>query len=184
MNNKLVYLPLVLFLTIIATLFWQLKRNARGDFTTSIESALVGHPLPKLKLAALQTPEEIYDNQRLALGHPFLINVWATWCPTCHAEHQYLNTLSRQKITIIGLNYKDSRQSALSWLNQLGNPYTINLFDAEGMAGLDLGVYGAPETFLVDAKGIIRYRHAGAIDANIWQHEIEPLWRKYRAQEE
>jgi cytochrome c biogenesis protein CcmG, thiol:disulfide interchange protein DsbE len=182
MQSKLIYLPLLLFVAIVGALFWQLKRNAEGKLPTSLESALVGNPLPELKLPALDKPNEYYDKQRLNLGHPYLINVWATWCPTCQAEHQYLNNLSRQGVTIVGINYKDSRQAALTWLNQLGNPYTLNLFDGDGMAGLDLGVYGAPETFLVDGQGIIRYRHAGALDADIWQQEIIPLWRQYRVQ--
>lgn len=184
MNNRLIYLPFLLFKAIIVVLFWQLKRNAQVELPTTLESAFVGHPLPNLKLVTLKKPNTYYDNQRLNFGHPYLINIWATWCPTCHVEHQYLNKLSRQGITIIGMNYKDSRHAALTWLDELGNPYILDLFDGDGMAGLYLGVYGAPETFLVDANGIIRYRHAGALDDKIWQKEILPLWRQYRVQRE
>uniref|UniRef100_UPI0038F8041D DsbE family thiol:disulfide interchange protein n=1 Tax=Streptomyces galilaeus TaxID=33899 RepID=UPI0038F8041D len=89
-------------------------------------------------------------------GEPLLLNVWATWCPTCYAEHYYLNKLADQGVKIIGLNYKDDRNKAVGWLNELGNPYLISLFDGNGMLGLDLGVYGAPETFLIDANGVVR----------------------------
>ena len=108
-----------------------------------------------------------------------LLNVWATWCPTCRAEHQYLNQLSAQGVRVVGLNYKDDRQKAIVWLKELGNPYSLSLFDGDGMLGLDLGVYGAPETFLIDGKGIIRYRHAGDLNARVWESEIKPLWDKY-----
>ncbi len=100
----------------------------------------------------------------LTQGKPVLLNVWATWCPTCRAEHQYLNQLSAQGIRVVGMNYKDDRQKAISWLKELGNPYALSLFDGDGMLGLDLGVYGAPETFLIDGNGIIRYRHAGDLN--------------------
>jgi cytochrome c biogenesis protein CcmG/thiol:disulfide interchange protein DsbE len=88
----------------------------------------------------------------LTQGKPVLLNVWATWCPTCRAEHQYLNQLSAQGVRVVGLNYKDDRQKAIVWLKELGNPYSLSLFDGDGMLGLDLGVYGAPETFLIDGK--------------------------------
>ncbi|STI47520.1 thiol:disulfide interchange protein (cytochrome C-type biogenesis protein) [Escherichia coli] len=108
-----------------------------------------------------------------------LLNVWATWCPTCRAEHQYLNQLSAQGIRVVGMNYKDDRQKAIRWLKELGNPYALSLFDGDGMLGLDLGVYGAPETFLIDGNGIIRYRHAGDLNPRVWEEEIKPLWEKY-----
>ena len=79
----------------------------------------------------------------------------------------------------MGLNYKDNRVKAVNWLNTLGNPYALSLYDGNGMLGLDLGVYGAPETFLIDGKGIIRYRHAGDMNARVWQQQVEPLWNKY-----
>ena len=109
-----------------------------------------------------------------------LLNVWATWCPTCYAEHQFLNKLSAQGIRVVGLNYKDERQKAIKWLNDLGNPYSLSLYDNNGLLGLDLGVYGAPETFLIDGDGIVRYRHAGDLNDRIWEEEIKPLWLKYQ----
>lgn len=179
MNRKLLYIPLVLFLLLATALLWQLMRNADGDDPTRLESALVGKPIPVFRLESLDKPGKIYDQSMLTNGKPLLLNVWATWCPTCRAEHQYLNTLSAQGVRVVGLNYKDDRQKAITWLNDLGNPYTLSLYDGDGMLGLDLGVYGAPETFLIDGKGIIRYRHAGDLNQQVWDRELKPLWDKY-----
>ncbi|VDY65603.1 Cytochrome c biogenesis protein CcmG [Shimwellia blattae] len=98
--------------------------------------------------------------------------------PTCHAEHQFLNQLAGQGVRIVGMNYKDTRQKALNWLKDYGNPYSLSLFDGNGMLGMDLGVYGAPETFLIDGKGIVRWRHAGALDDSVWQQQLKPLWEQ------
>ncbi|MCU5772831.1 DsbE family thiol:disulfide interchange protein [Erwiniaceae bacterium BAC15a-03b] len=180
MNKKILYIPLVLFLLLAAALLYQLSRNANGDDPTLLESALIGKPVPQFKLESLDQPGKIYDQAVLNDGQPILLNVWATWCPTCRAEHQYLNTLAQQGIRVVGLNYKDNRQKAVNWLNTLGNPYALSLYDGNGMLGLDLGVYGAPETFLIDGNGIIRYRHAGDMNERVWQQEVKPLWDKYR----
>ncbi|WP_067705796.1 DsbE family thiol:disulfide interchange protein [Erwinia sp. ErVv1] len=179
MNKKILYLPLVLFLLVAAALMWQLTRNANGDDPTLLESALVGKPVPVFKLESLNQPGTTYDRTVLTDGKPVLLNVWATWCPTCRAEHQYLNVLAAQGVRVVGLNYKDDRGKAINWLNTLGNPYALSLYDGDGMLGLDLGVYGAPETFLIDGKGIIRYRHAGDMNADVWAKEVKPLWDKY-----
>lgn len=154
MKRNVLLLPLLIFLLIAAALLWQLARNAEGDDPAALESALTQ-------------------------GKPVLLNVWATWCPTCRAEHQYLNRLAAQGIRVVGLNYKDDRAKAVAWLHTLGNPYALSLSDSDGMLGLDLGVYGAPETFLIDGKGIIRYRHAGDLNARVWESEMKPLWDKY-----
>ena len=179
MNRKLLFIPLALFLALAAALFWQLMRNADGDDPTTLESALIGKPVPTFRLESLENPGQHYQADVLTQGKPVLLNVWATWCPTCRAEHQYLNQLSAQGVRVVGLNYKDDRQKAIVWLKELGNPYSLSLFDGDGMLGLDLGVYGAPETFLIDGKGIIRYRHAGDLNARVWESEIKPLWDKY-----
>ncbi|MDW8846806.1 DsbE family thiol:disulfide interchange protein [Erwinia sp. MMLR14_017] len=179
MNKKILYIPLVLFLLLAAALMWQLNRNANGDDPTLLESALVGKPVPVFKLESLDQPGKTYDQSVLTDGKPILLNVWATWCPTCRAEHQYLNTLASTGVRVVGLNYKDDRHKAINWLNSLGNPYALSLYDGDGMLGLDLGVYGAPETFLIDGKGIIRYRHAGDLNNEVWNREVKPLWEKY-----
>nr|Q9Z645.1 RecName: Full=Thiol:disulfide interchange protein DsbE; AltName: Full=Cytochrome c biogenesis protein CcmG [Tatumella citrea]AAD19543.1 CcmG [Tatumella morbirosei] len=179
MNKKILFIPLVLFLLLAAALLWQFNRNADGDDPTLLESALVGKPVPVFKLESLQNPGQLYSQKALINGKPLLLNVWATWCPTCRAEHEYLNTLAEKGVRVVGLNYKDNRVKAINWLNTLGNPYALSLYDGDGMLGLDLGVYGAPETFLIDGKGIIRYRHAGDLNAEVWKDEVQPLWNKY-----
>ncbi|CAH0197427.1 thiol:disulfide interchange protein DsbE [bacteria symbiont BFo1 of Frankliniella occidentalis] len=179
MSKKILYIPLILFLLLAAALLWQLTRNANGDDPTRLESALVGKPVPVFKLESLDQPGKTFDQSVLTDGKPLLLNVWATWCPTCRAEHQYLNTLATKGVRVVGLNYKDDRQKAINWLNTLGNPYALSLYDGDGMLGLDLGVYGAPETFLIDGHGIIRYRHAGDLNERVWNDEVKPLWQKY-----
>lgn len=179
MNRKILFIPLFLFLLLAAALMWQLSRNANGDDPTRLESALVGKPVPEFRLESLELPGKVYDRSVLLTGQPLLLNVWATWCPTCRAEHQYLNTLATQGVRVVGLNYKDDRLKAVNWLNTLGNPYILSLYDGDGMLGLDLGVYGAPETFLIDGRGIIRYRHAGDMNEQVWRNELEPLWQQY-----
>lgn len=180
MNRKLLFIPLVLFLLLVLAFVVQLQRNAGGEDPTMLESALIGKPVPEFKLESLDKPGQTYDQKVLRDGKPILLNVWATWCPTCYAEHKYLNTLAAQGIRVVGLNYKDDRKKAIQWLNELGNPYALSLFDGNGMLGLDLGVYGAPETFLIDGEGIIRYRHAGDLNEQVWQQKILPLYRKYQ----
>ncbi|MGX9741089.1 DsbE family thiol:disulfide interchange protein [Pseudocitrobacter corydidari] len=179
MTRKALFLPLALFLALAVALLWQLMRNAGGDDPTSLESALIGKPVPAFRLESLSNPGEVYDRSVLVSGKPLLLNVWATWCPTCRAEHQFLNQLSAQGVRVVGMNYKDDRQKAVDWLNRLGNPYSLSLFDGNGMLGLDLGVYGAPETFLIDGQGVIRWRHAGALDDRVWREQLAPLWRQY-----
>ncbi|PLR33977.1 DsbE family thiol:disulfide interchange protein [Chimaeribacter californicus] len=179
MNRKLLFIPLILFLLLATAFVVQLQRNAHGDDPTRLESALLGKPVPVFTLASLAEPGKTYSQSVLHDGKPLLLNVWATWCPTCRAEHQYLNSLAAQGVRVVGLNYKDDRAKAVNWLNTLGNPYALSLYDGDGMLGLDLGVYGAPETFLIDGQGIIRYRHAGDLNAEVWQREVAPLYRKY-----
>ncbi|AFJ47229.1 DsbE family thiol:disulfide interchange protein [Shimwellia blattae] len=179
MKRHMLMIPLAVFLVIAALLLWQLARNAGGDDPTRLESALIGQPVPAFRLESLDTPGKYYQSTLLAGGKPVLLNVWATWCPTCRAEHEYLNQLAARGVRVIGLNYKDDGHKAREWLTTLGNPYVLSLSDASGMLGLDLGVYGAPETFLIDGNGIIRYRHAGDLNARVWETTLRPLWEKY-----
>lgn len=174
MNKKLL-LPLIIFLVLIIAFFVQLQRNAQGDDPKALESALIGKPVPN------KTLYDLFENKALdeaifKQGKPILLNVWATWCPTCYAEHQYLNELAAQGITIIGLDYKDQNDKAIKWLKDLKNPYQFVLKDEKGSFGLDLGVYGAPETFIIDGKGIIHYRHAGDVNANVWSQKLKPIY--------
>ena len=168
------FIPLLLFV-VIALVFLALeKRMSTGDYDPSaLPSALVGQSVPAFELTALADAsvfKTVAD-----IKPPALLNVWATWCVACRVEHEYLNTLAESGIRVYGLNYKDDRIEAQRWLQQLGNPYTFVIFDKEGSLGLNLGVYGAPETYVLDANGIIRYRHVGILDKRVWQKSIIPL---------
>ena len=163
MNRVLLTVPLVIFL-LMGVLFWI---GLGKEDKTSLPSPLIGKPFPEFNLDVVE------DGRHLTTadlkGAPVLVNVWATWCPTCKAEHAFLNTLAAEGIQIIGINYKDETQKALKWLDDYGNPYLYNLSDPDGMLGLELGVYGAPETFLVDSEGIIRGKHIGDLNPLVWQ---------------
>jgi cytochrome c biogenesis protein CcmG/thiol:disulfide interchange protein DsbE len=112
------------------------------------------------------------------IGEVVLVNVWATWCFACRIEHPMLNDLAKQGVKIVGLNYKDQRSEAIKWLDDRGNPYLFNIFDTEGSLGFDLGVYGAPETYLVDVEGTIRHRRVGVVDQRIWDKEFRDLYQQ------
>lgn len=149
----------------------------RGLFSDprKLESALIGQPVPEFALQDLFDLGKRHDRSLLT-GRPLLLNVWATWCPTCQSEHAYLAQLAGEGVSIIGMNYKDDRNKAIGWLRDLGNPYQVTLYDPDGMLGLDLGVYGAPETFFIDSKGIIRYRHVGDINPEVWQSTLKAVY--------
>lgn len=169
MKRLKLFVPLAIFLVLAIFLYVGLGNNPN-----EVPSALVGKPLPNVTLPSLLDDKQIASSE--LVGKPFLLNVWATWCPTCINEHPFLMQLAEQGVPIVGLNYKDEDEKAKGWLEQLGNPYTHNLVDAEGRMGLNLGVYGAPETFIVDAKGIIRHRHAGDLNARVWQGKLAPIY--------
>lgn len=175
--NKKRYIPLIIFLGLVFAFFVQLQRNAQGDDPKALESALIGKSVPGKILQDL-FENKTYDNQVFKQGKPLLLNVWATWCPTCYAEHQYLNKLAAQGINIIGLDYKDNSEKAIKWLRDLGNPYQVVLKDEKGSFGLDLGVYGAPETFIIDGNGVIHYRHTGDVNENVWNEKLSPIYNK------
>ncbi|CDT26207.1 DsbE family thiol:disulfide interchange protein [Vibrio coralliirubri] len=177
MNKKILFIPLIAFMVLAGIFATQLMRNQSGDDPTKLESVLIGKPVPEFGLEDLEQPGKFHD-QAIFKGEPLLLNVWATWCPTCYAEHSYLNKLADQGVKIIGLNYKDDRNKAVGWLKELGNPYLISLFDGNGMLGLDLGVYGAPETFLIDANGVVRYRHVGDVNPTNWVSTLEPMYQE------
>lgn len=179
--NKKLFLPLAVFLVLVIAFFVQLQRNAQGDDPKALESALIGKPVPSKTLYDLFDNKPV-DGEIFKQGKPILLNVWATWCPTCYAEHQYLNELAAQGVTIIGLDYKDQNDKAIKWLKDLKNPYQIVLKDEKGSFGLDLGVYGAPETFIIDGKGIIHYRHAGDVNAKVWEQKLKPIYDKLAEQ--
>lgn len=165
------YLAPLLIFALLVGVFWL----GLGKDPTELPSALTGKPMPAFSLPVLGEEARQVSEQDLK-GKPYLLNLWATWCPTCYVEHPYLLELAKQnRIRLIGLNYKDEREKALQYLSRLGNPYELTLVDADGMLGINLGAYGAPETFLVSADGVILYRRAGDLNERIWQDEIVPL---------
>ena len=169
-------LPLAVFLALVSLLAIGLTRDP-----TLVPSPLIGKPAPAFSLTDLQQPDRIVTRADL-LGKVFLLNVWATWCVSCRAEHEVLMQIARHgEVPIYGLNYKDDRQQAVQWLERLGNPYVSNLYDPEGEVGLDLGVYGTPESFLVDQKGVIVHKHVGPITPAIWQQELRPVIETVKA---
>ena len=115
--------------------------------------------------------------QKQGEQRPWLLNVWASWCPQCYHEHQFITSLADAGAIVVGLNYKDETENGLGFLNKMGNPYDIILADQEGALGFDLGVSGAPETFLIDPKGRILVRHAGVIDREVWQQKFASHWQ-------
>ncbi len=169
-------LPLLVFVSLSMFLL-----KAIFSDPSELSSALVGKPVPQFALPDIYETSTIHTEQVLQ-GKPMLLNVWATWCPTCRAEHAYLNQLADQGVFIVGLNYKDdSRAKAVNWLNTLGDPYQINLFDEKGSVAIDLGVYGAPETFLINHKGEIVYRHVGDVNDRNWNNLLGPMFAQLEA---
>jgi len=162
-------IPFILFLAVAAFLF-----KGLGNDPSQLPSTLLGQPVPAFSLPSLADPNRILTEKDLH-GKPVLLNVWATWCPTCLAEHGELQRLAGEGVRIIGVNYKDYRQAAETFLANHGNPYEHVIFDEKGDLGLDLGVYGAPETFVIDAQGIIRYRLVGMVTAQVYQEKLKPL---------
>ena len=137
-----------------------------------LPSPLIGKPIPSFSATLVKDPQKIVRTEDLK-GEPFIFNVWASWCAACKEEHSTLLEIAEEKkITIIGLNYKDAREDSINWLNNYGNPYEFSLYDWEGKLGMDLGVYGVPETFLVDEEGMIIYKHVGPINRKIYRDDI------------
>lgn len=180
MKKKLL-LPLIIFLALAITLMVQLTRNAQGEDPKKLESALIGKSVPTFNLESVQDEKQFIDQNVLKTGSPRLLNVWATWCPTCYAEHEYLTLLAKQGVEIVGVDYKDERPKAMKFLMTYGNPYKAIIYDPKGSLGLDLGVYGAPETFIIDGNGIIQYRHAGDVNERVWNEVLKPIYEKLKA---
>jgi len=175
MNRKLL-IPLAVFVVVLGFLFVGLTLNPR-----EVPSPLVGKPAPAFRLARLDQPDQLLAPADLA-GKVWLLNVWASWCVSCRVEHPLLVELSKAKVVpIVGLNYKDRRDLGLQWLAQHGDPYDVSVVDADGRVGIDWGVYGVPETFVVDKQGVIRYKHIGPVDAAAVKDKILPLVRQLQA---
>ncbi len=162
--------PLVIFIVLAVFLWRGLSLDPR-----QLPSPLINKPVPTFKLITLEDAQQNFSNKNL-LGHVSLVNVWATWCITCQVEHPILMDIAHASpIPIYAIDYKDDRATALKWLQSHGNPYKMVGFDGDGKVSINWGVYGTPETFVVDKKGIIRYKLIGVLTPEVWQHEILPL---------
>ena len=145
-----------------------------------VPSALIGKPAPEFSLPTMQG--ETVTKKDL-LGKVYMMNVWASWCQACQYEHPYFVKLKNEglKTILVGYNYRDKPMAAQQWLNALGDPYDIKLVDADGRTAIDFGVYGAPETFVIDKEGIIRHKVIGAVTDEVWNKELKPLLAELEA---
>jgi cytochrome c biogenesis protein CcmG/thiol:disulfide interchange protein DsbE len=162
--------PLILFAAMVGFLGVGLWRDPH-----LVPSPLIDRPAPAFHLARLDEPDRSFSPQEL-LGKVWLLNTWASWCVSCREEHPLLMALSKADvIPIYGLNYKDTRPNALEWLSERGNPYVFNMQDTDGRVGIDYGVYGVPETYLIDKTGVIRYKQIGPLTLKALEETILPM---------
>ncbi len=171
MNRLKLFIPLVVFIILCGFLFAGL-----GKDPSHLPSVLIGKTFPEFSAPKLKHQDQVVTQEDLP-DEPFLVNLWATWCAVCIQEHPFLMKLAKQGIPIVGISYKDENDKALGWLDRLGDPYLFNIIDAEGRLGLSLGVYGAPETYIVDKNGVIQYRHAGDVNERVWKNKLEPVFK-------
>jgi cytochrome c biogenesis protein CcmG/thiol:disulfide interchange protein DsbE len=169
-------IPLAVFLVLIAFMAAGLRHDPR-----EVPSPLIGKPAPAFTLAQLHTPEKTLAPADLR-GQVWILNVWASWCVSCRVEHPLLLDLAKANIVpVIGLDYKDKPEDGRAWLAQHGDPYHLSVQDIDGRAGIDWGVYGVPETFVIDKNGTIRYKQIGPVTAEALEQDILPLVRKLKA---
>ena len=168
MNRAL--LPLLAFIVLVVFLGIGLTKDPR-----KLPSTFIGKAAPEFTLPQLHTLEKTFSPKDM-LGKVWILNVWASWCVSCRAEHHVLNSMvKRNKVNLIGLNYKDEVADARGWLGRYGNPYQLSISDLEGLVGIDWGVYGVPETFVMDKKGVVRLKHTGPVNNKDISDEIIPL---------
>jgi cytochrome c biogenesis protein CcmG/thiol:disulfide interchange protein DsbE len=166
-------IPLAIFLVLLVFLAVGLKLNPR-----EVPSPLIDKPAPAFQLMRLDDPSQTVKVEDLR-GKVWLLNVWASWCVACMQEHPILVEFSRSgTLPIYGLNYKDTRDAAQAWLAKNGNPYSVSIVDADGRVGIDYGVYGVPETFLIDKQGVIRFKQIGPVTPEVLRDKILPLARR------
>lgn len=171
--RKLRWIPLAVFCAIAALLaagVWMSRDPGRD----ALPSPLIGRAAPQFALPLLHDPDRLVGSKEL-LGAPYLLNVWGSWCPGCREEHGVLTRFAEtRRVRVIGYNWKDEQADALRWLEQFGNPYWMVLVDYEGHSAIEWGIYGAPETFLVDAAGIVRWKHVGPMTDEDVRDELIP----------
>lgn len=169
-------LPFVIFMIVAAFLFIGLGLNPH-----EVPSPLVGKPAPAFSLPQLHEPEKQFSLQDMK-GKVWLFNVWASWCTACEYEHPLFMELSRQNLVpLYGMDYKDKREDGMAWLQKHGNPYTLVVSDAEGRVGIEYGVYGVPETYLIDKQGVIQYKHIGVVTEKDLSEKILPMVKELQA---
>jgi cytochrome c biogenesis protein CcmG/thiol:disulfide interchange protein DsbE len=169
-------LPLAIFIAIAGLLAVGLRLDPR-----EVPSPLIGKPAPSFALPRLDEPGRTVGTDDLR-GQVWLLNVWASWCVACRAEHSVITALANSgEVEIVGLNYKDTIPDARRWLNQFGDPYLVSVVDADGRVGIDYGVYGVPETFVVDQEGIIRHKHIGPVTSEDVTRDLLPLIRELKS---
>lgn len=171
MSRLKLFIPLLVFI-FLGGFFWV----GLSLDPTAMPSALIDKPMPSFSLPTLENPDEEVT-EAVVKGQVSLVNVWGTWCVACRQEHPFLNQLKAQGVPIYGINYKDDTEAAKQWLRDLHNPYLLNIVDEEGRLGIDLGVFGAPETYVLDSRGVIRYKHVGIINDKVWRETIGPLMK-------
>ena len=168
-------LPLIVFLVIVGFLAVGLRLDPR-----EVPSPYIGKAAPDFRVPKLHEPDATISPADMK-GQVWLLNVWASWCVSCRAEHEVVTRLARtREVPIFGLNYKDEREDAIGWLKRLGNPYEASAFDRKGDVGIDWGVYGVPETFVIDRQGVIRHKHIGPLTEQSVKDTIMPLVRKLK----
>jgi len=169
-------LPLGIFILMVGLLGYGLGLDPK-----KVPSPLIGKTAPSFSLARLHEPQQQISKQDL-LGEVWVLNVWASWCVACRAEHKFITRLANmQGAKVIGLNYKDKPTDAKKWLQQFGDPYSISLMDSDGKVGIDWGVYGVPETFIVDKNGTIQYKYIGPVDQQALDAEIIPMLNRLQS---
>jgi periplasmic protein thiol:disulfide oxidoreductases, DsbE subfamily len=170
MKRFKLFIPFAIFLILSGLLYMGLSLDPN-----ELPSVLIGKPVPEFSLPDLHNPDNNITPATMK-GKPYLLNIWATWCPSCKYEHPYLIKLAEMGVPIYGVNYKDDTDKARRLLQDSGDPYMANIVDEEGSLIMALGVYGAPETFIVDAEGIIRYRLVGVVNEEIWKSTMAPIF--------
>jgi cytochrome c biogenesis protein CcmG, thiol:disulfide interchange protein DsbE len=162
-------IPGIAFLLLAGVLYVGIERAPNRS---TQQSALLGKPAPDFDLPSL-TDANARVNLAQLKGRPWVLNVWGTWCPGCREEHDVLLEIAKQNaVPLVGLNWKDEDAAANAWLADLGNPYTVIAADHDGRTAIDFGVYGAPETFFIDERGLVQYRHVGPMTLEVWEREF------------
>jgi len=174
MSRRVLPLAVVVIVLVVLAFFY---RGLSLD-PKKLPSALLDKPAPMFNLPQLHNPAASFTPAEMK-GKVWLLNVWASWCAACRSEHPLFMQLARQgDFPIYGLNYKDRREDAQQWLRQLGDPYKVSISDIAGNVGIDFGVYGVPETFLIDKEGVIRYKHVGPVSRKDWREIIQPKMKE------